>query len=89
MKQATSRVPTSSQPQDNPPPDILEFARRTRTIFGDGVRLLRVVTDDGRTWGNPAWDDPITAPLKKDPLRDTSNPNTMPAMRQPRGTSVD
>lgn len=38
------------------PAEIAAAARELRSAFGPAVKLLRVMADDGRAWGNDKWD---------------------------------
>lgn len=38
------------------PEDIRAAAEALRSAFGPGVKLLRVVGDDGNNLGDPKWD---------------------------------
>lgn len=68
------------------PDEILAIARLMREKFGPGVKLLRVVCDNGDQLGNPIWDDPLLAPLKSDPLRGSETSPTMQRMPDPAPT---
>lgn len=43
------------------PADIKRFAEATRAAFGPGVKLLRVLGDDGLQIGNARWDELLNA----------------------------